>query len=85
MIGGRHASRDRIAGGVKKKSIYYTCLDSVPEAVPAPEHGGVRGEKVSSVSEYGEQVAVGDVVAEGGPNARSCGGQVLDKRENGLG
>jgi len=39
-------------------------LDPVPEAVHASERSVVRGEEICAISEYGEQEATGDAVAE---------------------
>ena len=39
----------------RERIIGCPSLDSVPEAVHAPEHGVVRGEEVGSVCEYGEE------------------------------
>jgi len=57
----------------------------VPETVHASERGGVRGEEVGPIREYGEEEAVADAVAEEGPNASPWGGQAFDEGADGLG
>jgi len=63
MTGGRQALRERIEVGVEGRIIGCPSLDPVPEAVHASEGVRVRGEEIGAVGEYGEQEALGDVVA----------------------
>jgi len=57
----------------------------VPEAVHASERSVVRGEEVCTISEYGEEEATGDAVAEEGSDAGPRGGEAFDERQDGLG
>ena len=77
------AKQDGGRGG--KENIRCPSLDSVPEAVHASERGVVRSEEVSSVCEYGEEEAVGNAVAEEGPDICPWGGKALDEGEDRLG
>jgi len=57
----------------------------VPEAVHAPERSVVRGEEVCTISEYGEEEATGNGVAEERPDAGPWGGEAFAEGEDGLG
>ena len=57
----------------------------MPEAVHAPECSIVRGEEVRPVSEYGEEEAAGNAVAEEGSDAGPWRGEAFDEGEDGLG
>jgi len=57
----------------------------VPEGIHASERSPVGGEEVCSVSEYGEEEAAGDAVAEERSDAGPWGGDAFDEGENGLG
>jgi len=72
-------------GGCREKIVCCPSLDSVPEAVHASEGGGVWGEEVGPVCEYGGEEAVGDAVAEKGCNPSPWGGYAFDEGRNSLG
>jgi len=72
-------------GGGGEDVVRRASLDSVPEAVHASERSVVWGKEFGSVEEYGEEEAIGDVVAEEGSDARSSGGEALDEGEDSLG
>jgi len=57
----------------------------VPEAVHASERSVVGGEEVRTLSEYGEEEASSDAVAEKRSDAGPRGGEALDDGEDGLG
>jgi len=57
----------------------------VPEGIHASERSVVRGEEVSSVSEYGEEEATGNAMAEERSDAGPWGGDAFDEGEDGLG
>jgi len=57
----------------------------VPEAVHAFERSVVRGEEVCSGSEYGEEEATGDAMAEERSDAGPWGGEAFAEGEDGLG
>jgi len=57
--------------------------NSVAEAVDTSEGTGVGGEEVGSIEEYGEEEALGDLVAEERSDACAGGGQSLDGGEGG--
>jgi len=63
----------KYGGGCGEEVVCCPTLDSVPEAVHASEHGGVRGEEVCPVRKYGEEEAVGNTVAKEGLNAGTWG------------
>jgi len=56
----------------------------VPEAVHSSERGIIWGEEVGPISDYGEEEATGDAMAEEGSDASPWGGEAFDKGENGL-
>jgi len=57
----------------------------VPEAVHASERSVVWGEEVYSVSEYGEEEATGNAMAEERSDAGPWGGEAFDEGEDCLG
>jgi len=57
----------------------------VPEAVHASKRSVICGKEVGSVSEYGEEEAASNAVAEEGSDVRSWGGEVFDEGEDSLG
>ena len=62
---GREADLSGQDGGRgAEKVVRGPSLDPVPEAVHASERSVVRGEEVYTISEYGEEEATGDAVAE---------------------
>ena len=56
----------------------------MPEAVHAPERGVIWGEEVGPISEYGEEEASGNAMAEEGSDASSWRGEAFDEGEDGL-
>jgi len=57
----------------------------VPEAIHAPECGGVWGEEVRPVGKYRKEEAIGDEMAPNGCDTSPWEGQALAKEEDGLG
>ena len=83
--GGEASLSGQDGGGGGEEVICGPSLDPVPEAVHASERSVVRGEEICTISEYGEEEATGDAVAEERSDAGSGGGEALDEGENGLG
>ena len=72
-------------GGGGEKVVRRPSLDPVPEAIHASERSLVWGEEVGTVSEYGEEEAVGNAMAEQGSDAGPRGGEVFDQERDSLG
>jgi len=83
--GGEAGFPGKDGGGGGEEVVCGPSLDPVPEAVHASERGVVWGEEVRPVSEYGEEEAAGDAVAEEGPDAGPWGGEAFDEGEDSLG
>jgi len=83
--GGEAGLTGQDGGGGGEEVIRGPSLDPVPEAVHASEHSVVRGKEVSSVSEYGEEEAIGNAMAEEWSDASPWRGEAFDEGENGLG
>jgi len=83
--GGEACLTGQDGGGGGKNVVRGPSLDPVPEAVHASERSVVWGEEVCSVSEYGEEEATGDGMAEKRSDAGPWGGEVFDKGEDCLG
>jgi len=83
---GREASLTRQdGGGGGEEVVRGPSLDHVPEAVHASERSVVWCEEVCSVSEYGEEEATGDAMAEERADAGPWGGEAFDEGEDCLG
>jgi len=72
-------------GGGGEEVVCGPSLDPVPEAVPASERRVVWREEVCSVSEYGEEEATGNPMAEERSDAGPWGGEAFDEGEGCLG
>jgi len=83
--GGEASLPGQDGGRGRERVVCGPSLDPVPEAVHASERGGVWGEEVGSVSEYGREEAVGNAVRVEGSNASSLRGEAFDEGEDGLG
>jgi len=82
--GGEAGLPRKDAGGGGEEVVHGASLDPVPEAVHASERGIVWGEEVRPVSEYGEEEAAGNAVAEEGPDTGPWGGEAFDEGEDSL-
>jgi len=83
--GGEVGLTGQDGGGGGKEVVRGPSLDPVPEAVPASERRVVWGEEVCSVSEYGEEEATGNAMAEERSDAGPWGGEAFDEGEDCLG
>ena len=83
--GGEAGLTGQDGGGGGAEVVRGPSLDPVPETVHASERSVVWCEEVSSVSEYGEEEATGDAMAEEGSDAGPWGGETLDAGEDCLG
>jgi len=83
--GGEAGLSEQDGGGGGEEVVCGPSLDPVPEAVHASECSVVRGEEVCTISEYGEEEATGDAVAEERSDAGPWGGEAFDEGEDGLG
>jgi len=84
-MGGRQASLGQDGGGGGDEVVRGPSLDPVPEAIHASERSVVRGEEVCTISEYGEEEATGDAVAEERSDAGPWAGEAFDEGEDGMG
>ena len=83
--GGEAGLSGQDGGGGGDEVIHGPCLDPVPEAVHASDRTVVWGEEVCSVSEYGEEEATGNAMAEERSDAGPWGGEAFDEGEDCLG
>ena len=72
-------------GGRREIIVPCSLWDSLPAAVHASARGGLWGEEVSPIREYGEEEAVSNPVAEKGFNGGPWRGQAFDGGTNCLG
>jgi len=80
---GREASLTGQGGdGGGEEVVRGPSLDPVPETVHASECSVVWCEEVCTISEYGEEEATGDAVAEKRSDAGPWGGEAFDKGED---
>ena len=72
-------------GGSGEEVVRGPSLDAVPEAVHASECSVVWGKEVGPVSEYREEEAIGNAMAEERSDTGLWGGEALDEGEDCLG